>query len=365
MPPEQSSGEKTEEPTARKKRKAREEGEVVYSNEVNNFVVLLTAVLIFWAMADYFMKNLVTEITNRLGNLGKFDMNMQGAVSLGRSAMVRVAQCSLPLGICVAAVALLTGLIQTQFLLCPKQISPDLKKIDPIQGTKRLFSAEALSRLFVALGKITVIGLVMWIVIGSRLIWIRALIGREPRGILMIGGRLSFLLLMYVAGGMLLVATAEYAWSRYRYHKKLMMTKTELQEEQKRDEGKPEIVAQQQRRRQEIARGRMMEAIPEADVVVTNPTCIAVAIKWDEDEMNAPTVVAKGRRNIAKKIREIAREHGVPIIERKPLAQVLEKTVDVGMEVPPDLYYAVAQVLSFVMHGGQNSDDHNANHMNF
>ncbi len=355
MPPEQTSEEKTEDPTARKKRKAREEGEVVYSNEVNNFVVLLTAVLIFWALSDYFMNNLLTEVRSRLANLGGHEMDIQGAVYLGRSAMKRIAQIGLPVGLAVAALALLVGLTQTQFLLAPGQISPDLQKIDPIQGFKRLFSPDSLSRLFVALGKITVIGIVLWVIIGSRLTWMNGLIGREPRDIMMVGGRLSFLLMIWVSGGMLLVAAAEYAWSRYRHHKKLMMTKTELQEEQKRDEGKPEIVEKQQQRREEMAQGRMMEEVPEADVVVTNPTRIAVAIKWEEEEMEAPTVVAKGRHFIAKKIREIARENDVPIVERKPLAQALEKAVDVGMEVPPDLYYAVAKVLSFVLQDGQNS----------
>lgn len=354
MPPQDSAEDKTEDPTQRKKEKAREEGQVVHSAEVNNFVVLLTGVAILWLFGQSLMDNVRTEIQMRLGDLSGTELTFNGAVQVGREAMVRLARCALPLWLGVAAAALLTSVVQTGGLMSLKPISPDLKKIDPIQGAKRLISTEALSRMGVALAKITVIGLVIWGVVVPRLSWVTGMVGRSPEEILRGGGRLSFLLLIWVAGCMILVAVADYAWQRYQHYKQLKMTKTEVKEEQKQDEGRPEVREQQQQRRQQIAQGRMMEAVPEAQVVVTNPTRIAVALQWDEDDMEAPKVVAKGRQLIAQRIKDVAKEHGVPIIERKPLAQALEKAVEVGMEVPPNLYYAVAEVLSFVMKGRQN-----------
>jgi flagellar biosynthetic protein FlhB len=349
MSPQGTSEDKTEKPTARRRRKAREEGQIAYSSEINNFVVLLTAVLILWLFSRTFLDTLLNALSQRLGDLGSQEFTRDGAVLLGREALLRIARCILPLGASVLAAGFLASVVQTGGLLSFKQISPDLKKINPLQGFRNLFSASALTRLLVALAKMVLIGVVLWCIVRPRLSWATGLVGRGPNGILEAGAHMSFLLLIWVACSMVLVAVADYAWQRYQHNKKLMMTKTEVKEEQKRDEGKPEILQRQRERRQEMAQSRMMESVPEADVVVTNPTRIAVALQWDETSMEAPCVVAKGRGFIARRIREIARENEVPVVERKPLAQALEKAVEVGTEVPPHLYYAVAEVLSFVM----------------
>ncbi len=356
MPPQDTSQEKTEEPTQRKKRKAREKGKVPISSEVNNFAVLLAAVLVFYTFSDTLLRNIVTEMTTRLGDLAGPELTVRGAVRLGREAAIRAARCILPLGIGVAGAGLAASVAQTRGVVTFSRISPDLQKINPVEGVKKLFGGEALARVGVAIAKVAIIGIVIWTIIVPRMPWIRSVIGRGPTGTLKVGSRLSFLLLAWVVGGLLAVALADYAWQRYQHRKELMMTKKEVEEEKKQDEGRPEIEEKQEQRREEMAQSRMMEQVPEADVVVTNPTEIAVALRWESEDMDAPEVVAKGRRTVAERIKEIAREHGVPVVERKPLAQALEKAVDVGMEVPPHLYYAVAEVLSFVMQDGHSTE---------
>jgi flagellar biosynthetic protein FlhB len=231
----------------------------------------------------------------------------------------------------------------------PKKLVPDLQAINPIRGLRNIFSLTAVMRLLTAVIKFAVIGLVCYLLIRSRLHWFGALVGKDAWGILDVGRRLSLSLLLRVVAIMLGVAVLDYAYQRWRYEKQLMMTKQELKEERKRDEGDPEVRGRQAQMRRAMANRRMVQAVPEADVVVTNPTHLAVALQWDEETMSAPTVVAKGQDFLARRIQQIAREHGVPVLERKNLTRLLYQTVEVGAEIPPKLYYAVAEVLAYVL----------------
>lgn len=353
MPPEESSEEKTEEPTERKKRDAREKGQVAQSSEVNNFLVLLTAAIMLWFLSARILATLEAEVTDCLGNLAEIEVGIEGAVHLIQGSMMAVGNCWFPFAASVVAAGLLAGGIQTRALFSLETISPDLQKMNPVNGFRNLVSWEAIVRMVTAFVKFALIGIILWFVVGGRLSWVRGVMGRTPRGILEVGAYLSFLVLLWVSAGQALVAVGDYAWQYYQHYKKLKMSKTELKEERKKDEGNPEIRRVQEERRNEMAASRMMEEVPAADVVVTNPTRIAVALKWDAGSMNAPQVVAKGRRNMAARIKKLARDNDVPVVERKPLARALDQSVEVGMEVPPKLYFAVAKVLSFVMQGDQ------------
>jgi len=349
MPPWDSTEQKTEKPTPRKRERAREQGVVAQSSEVNNFLVLAAG---FGALALFGGRTfhaLADEMTKRLGGLSSPAITMEGTVVLVRESLRSIAGAVMPIVVLVGAVGLLCSLAQTGFLFTTKGLIPDLNAINPVKGLKNLFSMSALVRLLAAGVKLALIGGIAFFLLRDRMTWILSLMGQSVSVVLAGGKQLCFSLMSRILVGMLGVAVADYAFQRWRFEKQIMMSRTEYKEERKRDEGRPEVKARMALIRREMARSRMMHAVPSADVVVTNPTHIAVALKWDEKKMTAPQVVAKGRNYLAERIKQVAREHGVPVLERKLLAQTLYAAVDIGREIPPKLYYAVAQVLAFVM----------------
>ncbi len=347
MPP--TAEQKTEKPTQRKRRRARREGQVAQSNEVNNAFVLLAGLGALALFGGYSFRCMAAWAASRLGNLGGLEVTPAGVANVVSDTVGVLVRASLPVMVLVGAVGLLCSMLQTGLLVVPKKIAPNLRAIDPIRGLKNIFSLSAVMRLVVAAIKFVVIGLITYFVLRGRLGWFAGLVARSPWGILDLSRRLCFLILARVAIAMLAVAILDYAFQRWRHQKELMMTKQELKEERKRDEGDPEIKGRQEMMRRAIARQRMMQAVPRADVVVTNPTHLAVALRWDEEQMSAPTVVAKGQDLLAERIKTVARDSKVPVVERKELAQALYAAVEVGSEIPEKLYYAVAEVLAFVL----------------
>ncbi len=340
---------KTEKPTARKRRRAREEGEVAQSMEVNSAFVLMAGLGALALFGGYSFRCLLQHTTMRLGGLGAIELNADGALSATRTAFDVVLKALSPVMVIVSVMGLACSLAQVGILVVPKKLMPDLNAISPAQGIRNIFSMSALMRLVTASMKFAVIGTICFLLLRSRLHWLWAVPAKDAWGILDVGRRLSMLLMLQVVIAMVVVALLDYAYQRWRHEKELMMTKQELKEERKRDEGSPEVQARQERVRRAMARQRMAQAVPEADVVVTNPTRLAVALQWNGETMGAPTVVAKGRDLMARRIRQIAERNEVPIVERKPLTQALYRMVEVGAEIPPKLYYAVAEVLAFVL----------------
>ncbi len=347
MPP--NAQQKTEKPTQRRRRRAREQGTVAQSAEVNNALVLLAGVGALVLFGGYTFPHLTGYMAGRLGNLGALTVTQEGVLNAVSETVGVLIKVVLPLMILVGCVGLLCSVMQTGIMVVPKRILPNLSLIDPIRGVKNLFSLSAVMRFLVAVVKLTVIVLIAYFLVRSRLSWIVALVGKSAWGILDASRRLCLSLMLQVSVAMMAVAVLDYAYQRWQHEKQLMMTKQEVRDERKRDEGDPQIRTRQAQRRRAVAQSRMMQAVPEATVVVSNPTQIAVALKWDEDAMSAPTVVAKGRNYLAERIRKIAREHDVPLIERKELARTLYETVEVGAEIPANLFYAVAEILAFVL----------------
>ncbi len=347
MPP--NADQKTEKPTQRKRRRAREQGTVAQSAEVNNALVLLAGVGAFVLFGGYAFPHLTGYMAGKLGNLGAVTVTQDGVLNIFSETVGVLIKVVLPLMILVGCVGLLCSVMQTGIMVVPKRIVPNLELLDPIRGLKNLFSLSAVMRFLVAIIKLTVIVLIGYFLVRSRLSWIAALVGKSAWGILDVSRRLCLSLMVQVSIAMMAVAVLDYAYQRWQHEKKLMMTKQEVRDERKRDEGDPHIRSRQAQMRRAIAQSRMMQAVPEASVIVSNPTQIAVALKWDENDMSAPTVVAKGRDYLAERIRKIGRENGVPLIERKELARILYETVEVGAEIPANLYYAVAEILAFVL----------------
>ncbi len=344
-----SAEQKTEKPTHRRRRRAREEGQVAQSVEINNALVLLAGAGAMALFGGQAFDCLADCMTGWLGNLGAFRITQEATLSAAHRSVMVLARAALPMALLVGSVGLLCSLVQTGVLFVPKKLAPDLKAIDPVKGLKNIFSLTALMRLVTAAIKITVVGLVIYLLMRSRMNWLAALVGKSAWGILYVSRKLCLMLTMQVAAAMTGVAILDYAYQRRRHEKQLMMTKQELREERKRDEGDPEIRGRQASMRRAIARSRMMQAVPTANVVVSNPSHVAVALRWDEKAMSAPQVVAKGKDFLAQRIKQIARDNGVPVLERRELAWALYEAVEVGMEIPYKLYYAVAQVLAFVM----------------
>lgn len=353
MSPEESAEQKTEKPTPRKRRRAREQGQCANSQEVNNAAVLLActgALMLFGGRAA---ATLVGQLTTRLGTLWAPEVTVSGVVPLLRESARLVLRATVPVMVCVGAAGCLAGLLQSGFVVAPQQVRPRLGQLNPVKGLKNLFSLSALMRLAVAVAKVGLIATVAFLLVRSRLSWLGGLAGRDVRGVLKAGRELSLSLLIGISLLMVAVALVDYAYQRWKHNRELMMTKTERKEERKREEGHSEVKGRRSQMQREMSQRRMMQAVPEADVVVTNPAHVAVALQWDEHAMDAPTVVAKGQDLVARRIKQIAREKDVPVVERQLLARTLHTAVEVGMEIPPDLYRAVAEVLAFVMKKAQ------------
>jgi len=265
-------------------------------------------------------------------------------------ALVLVIKIVLPIFLVGFIVAFVSDYIQVKWKPTAKPLKPKFSKLNPISGFKKIFSMNSLVELIKAIGKILIIGYVSYSFLkdkGEQIFWLYdmeilpavALIGDTVIGL---GIR--------IAAVYLILALADFAYQKYKFHKDMKMTKQEVKEEYKNQEGNPEVKGKIRQKMREVSQRRMMQSLPQADVVITNPTHYAVAIKYDPDESPAPVVLAKGEDYLAQKIKEAAREHDIEIVENKPLARMLYANVEIGAQIPPELYQAVAEVLAFVYH---------------
>ena len=342
------TGEKTEVPTPRRREESRSQGQIARSADLSAGVVLLGAVLLL----QFFMPRLL----ERLGELVRLCLAGAGRVEAGRdtiletgvAAMLTLAGCALPVMLFLALLALVTGLAQAGLLLTGKPLVPQLSRLNPLAGLKRLVSARNLVRAGMSVGKVVIIGGVAYLTIREQLPRITGAVHLDFGQVLILGGQMLFSLGLRLALVLLVLAILDYFWNRYKHEQDLKMTKQEVKEEMRRMEGDP-IVKQRRRRVQiQLILQRMGIEVPKSDVVVTNPTEIAIAIRYDEQTMAAPKVVAKGQGYLAERIRQLAVQHGVPIVERPPLARALYRLVEVGQEIPPQFYKAIAEILAYV-----------------
>jgi flagellar biosynthetic protein FlhB len=343
-----SAQEKTEPATPRRKQEARKEGKVARSQETSSLAILL-----FGAIAMYFF---LPGTFAKLGNLArhlyinapKIEFTAETFSSFFISILGTFASAAAPIIFTVGVIAFAITYIQVGPLLSAKAMEPKLDKLNVIKGLGRLFSAKSLFQLFRDMLKLAIIGLVGYFAITAEFKKVIPLADSDILAILPFIGKAAFRVVIKICLVMIVIAVLDFFYQRYDYEKSLRMSKQEIKEEMKRFEGSPELKGRIRRVQREMAQARMMQDVPESDVVVTNPTHLAVALKYDADSMSAPTVVAKGQRLVAEKIKEIAREHDVPVVENKPLARALFKAVDIGMTIPGNLYKAVAEVLAYV-----------------
>ncbi len=346
--PEESFQERTEEATPKRREEARKKGQVAKSRELASVAVLLSGILtLFWG-CGFFYHQLSTILRYYFQHAASIHVNPTNMQGIALLALRQMAVVMAPLFGIMTLVAILANFLQIGPLLALEQIKPKFSHISPLSGIKRLFSPQALMELFKSLFKLGVVTWIAYATVRGEMYSLLPLLDQAPAQILSYIGKVSFEIFFRSALAMIILAIIDFLFQRWQHEKELKMTKQEVKEEYKQTEGDPQVKARIRSLQREAAKKRMMAEVPEADVVITNPTHLAVALKYDGLTMEAPQVVAKGAGLVAEKIKEIAREHGVPVIENKPLAQSLYKSVEVGQTIPETLYKAVAEVLAFV-----------------
>jgi len=343
-----STQEKTEQATPRKLQKAREEGQVARSMELNSVIIVSLGVVSIYLLGPLLFGNLARMMQQTLSQAPKFVVNSGNIQALFISKFWDFSVIIGPILLVLAVIAYLVNVVQVGALFSVKALQPKPGRFDIVKGFQRLISKRSMVELIRDVIKTIIIAIVAYKTVAG---WVPMLLQSVDLSIgecAHILGRLSLILAVKISVVLLVLAIFDFAFQRYDMASNLKMTRQEVREEYKDTEGSPQIKGRIRQIQREVARQRMMAEIPKADVVVTNPTHLAVALKYDAATMPAPMVLAKGQRLIAEKIKEVAREHDVPIVENKPLAQSLFKLVEVGAYVPATLYRAVAEVLAYI-----------------
>jgi len=345
---EDSDLEKTEPASPRRLEKAREEGQVVRSRELNTFLVLSAGVGTLWVMGGFMFHQLREVIHHSMWfdpNVGRDTTVMVGsAVGLVLKALITL----LPLFGVLVVVAILASVLLGGMVLSGKALQPKFERMSPLKGIKRVFSAQTLVELFKTLAKATVIALVGVMVIIHYRDQMLALMHATPSEALTYGMSLVALCCGLIVASLILIVIIDAPWQVYSHFKKLRMSRQDVKQEHKESEGDPHVKGRIRQQQRAMARRRMMSEVPHADVVVTNPTHYAVALRYLEGKGGAPVVVAKGANLIAAQIRQLASDNKIPLLSAPPLARALYHHVELGREIPMELYSAVAEVLAWV-----------------
>jgi len=348
MSEQSDDAQKTEEPTQKKLAEARSRGQVAVSREINTWLMLLAGTLVVAMMVPWIMNHMRIALLPYIEAPHLLSLDMGSVVQKMEATLLDVfAVLFLPFLLFFLA-ALAGPILQNGLVFSPKAMEAKLEKFSPIAGAKRLVSLRQFSEFpkgMVKLAIVSVVALLTTLPAFNRLDVMPTLDLIDFLSVLHV---LIVKVLIAVVAVLVVIAIIDLVFQRQQHHKKMRMTRQELKDEFKQSEGDPTARQRLRQVRQERARARMIQAVPEADVVVTNPTHFAVALKYQPEAMGAPKVVAKGADVIAQKIREVAEEHGIAIVENPPLARALYASVDLDDEVPPEHYQAVAEVISYV-----------------
>ena len=346
---EASFAERTEPATEKKRADARKKGKVFRSQELNSAAVLVFSALLL-SFAGGAMASGIADMARELfGTAGTFRITATGAQELLVREIVRFGAVALPVLAGIALAGLALNVAQVGFSFSFEPMMPDLARVNPLSGMKRVLgSRRSLVELVKNVIKVTLVGYIAWDALQGILGDAVTLMDGDPSTIVAYMGHGAVSLALKTGLAFLVMAALDYAYQRFEFEKEMRMTKQEVKDEAKQQEGDPQVKARVRSIQRRIAYRRMMQDVPTADVVVTNPTHLAVALKYDTGKMSAPKVVAKGAELVAKRIREVAAEHGVPIVEDKPLARTLFQTVEIGEEIPEKMFQAVAQLLAYI-----------------
>ncbi|MDP4087918.1 MAG: fused FliR family export protein/FlhB family type III secretion system protein [Bacillota bacterium] len=342
-----ASEEKTEDATPRKKRDAKQKGQVAKSKEVPLALTLLVITLVLAVLGSYVGSSLKNTIIYFLSN-NFSELTYESVQGVAVSTLLRIAAVFLPVVVPIMVFGVLGNYIQTGFIFSSEPLKPKLSKLNPLSGFKRIFSVRSVVELIKQLALVSIVGYVGYSFVKSNYLDMLNMSNLSINEIPGAFGSLVVSIFTKITLILMAIALIDYIYQRYMYNKDLRMTKQEIKEEFKQDEGDPQIKSKIKQKQRESASRRMMASVPDATVVITNPTHIAVALQYEGENMGAPKVVAKGTDYIALKIKEIARDSSVPIIENKPLARLIYSEIELDQEIPVDMYQAVAEILAVV-----------------
>jgi len=340
--------EKTEQATPRKRSEARKKGQVASSRELPSVAVLLAGLSTLYLFGAYMYSHIKFLMWDTFSMIATPNLSLPDFLAFGNIVIDRFIVIVLPVMIAVFVMAVLSNVLQVGWLLSWEAITPKLSKISPIKGIQQLFSLRTLVELFKSLAKLTLVGVIAYMTVKGEMDRLPSLADTGVQAILLYILKIAFKIFIKVSLAMLALAILDYAFQKWQFEKQLKMTKQEVKEEFKRTEGDPLVKSRIKKVQFEMAKRRMMQEVPKADVIVTNPVHLAIAIRYDSTEMSAPKVLAKGAGAVAEKIKALAEGYDIPIVENRWLAQNLYKMVDIGNEIPAMLYQAVAEVLAYV-----------------
>ena len=348
MAEDKSQQEKTEEATPQRREDFRKQGQVAQTRELSSALVLFGVAILMWFMSRYLLQQ-VFDTYNTLYGSHLLQVIKTGNIFPALSfAFKQIFIFIGPVLLVLFFIAIASTVSQIGFLFSDETLKPNLNKINPIEGFKRVFSMKSLVEGLKAIFKFTLVSTVIYFVLKGESAVIPKLLFFGPSQTLAFVGSLLFKTMLSISAVMAVLAAFDYLFQRFDLEKQMKMTKQEVKEEVKSREGDPLIKARIRKIQKEMATKRMMEDVPKADVIITNPTHLAIALKYDPDKYAAPVVLAKGADHLAKKIRELAKDHSIPIVENKPLARTIFKTIEIGQVIPRELFAAVAEVLAYV-----------------
>ena len=348
---EGQDGEKTEEPTAKKLEDARKKGQVMRSTEVVTAATLLVFFLMLKVFVGFIGNRFISSFHKTLGSIGDYTsepFNTNMARTIIRSSLWDIVVAAFPMMIAGFVVTIVSILFQVKWKVTTEPLKPKFDKFNPVSGMKRLFSKDKIMDLLKSTAKVIILAYVVYSYLKDQWPLIFKMYSYTlPQAIAVIGDTVisvGIRISLFFAA----IAVFDLFYQKWKFHQDMMMSKQEVKDEYKNSEGDPKIKSQQRQRMQQASQRRMMQDLPNADVVITNPTHLAVAIRHDKEAHEAPVVVAKGADYLAQKIKDVARANAVEIVENKPLARMLYHNVEIGAEIPPELYQMVAEVLAYV-----------------
>ncbi|KEO82947.1 flagellar biosynthesis protein FlhB [Tumebacillus flagellatus] len=342
------AGEKTEKPTAKKRGDARKKGQVARSQEFGQAAVLLSGLFTLKLLSGYYMNQLTHLFQVNFTSKLTYQLTDQSVIPLFIEMLLQLAKLILPIAGVVMVIGAFTSYLQVGTLFTLKPLMPDFSKINPLSGFKRIFSMRTFVDLLKSILKMGAIGFIVYSEISKDWVRVSRLGDMDVSDMLSVVASLAYGIFWKVGFAMLALAVADFLYQRFDFERNLKMSKQEVKEEYKQQEGSPEVKAKIKERQRAMAMRRMMADVPKADVVITNPTHFAIALKYDSNSMESPQVIAKGVDETAQRIKKIARESNVICVENRPLAQTLYRTVEIGESIPGDLFQAVAEVLAYV-----------------
>ena len=344
---ENNDQEKTEDPTPQRREDFRKRGQIAQSKEVSAVMILLASLIAIWALARFFLQQLYDVFTRSFSDFVVMSARQEDWFAALEFAATKSALIILPLGGLLWLIGVASSLVQVGFVSNEEAFKFDLNRLNPVEGFQKIFSLRSLVEGAKSVLKVLIVGLIVYFVLKSEIHQLPYLMQYSVEQLLSYLGAIVLKLFGGVLVFMTALAAADYLFQWWELEKKMRMTKQEVKEEIKSREGDPLIRARIRRLQREMSQRRMMEDVKKADVIVTNPTHIAIAIRYSAN-MVAPQIVAKGADTIAEKIRAVAKEFNIPIVENKPLARTMYKTLKIGQAIPRELYTAVAEVLSYV-----------------